>query len=191
MDAWNRALLEDAAKASSAHSSVLLRIAFSALPKFARYVNVVWASSWTPPPPKFETVHINRRTLLHRNFVVHSTTLPAHQSTNVLLHHSSTIFYDSSFSISISHDLVIYTTLIICHICPDTVPPFRLSTLEVLPLPGPCLLGGPLWSHLEVRSCLNGALPIYCGSLRNLFGYKLWHTLDGFANCQDFFWTLH
>ena len=69
-------------------------------------------------------------------------------------------------------------TLIIPHTCPDIVPPFHFSTLEVLPLPGPCLLGDPLWSHLlEVRSCLNSALPIYCGSLRNLFEYKLWHTL--------------
>lgn len=30
---------------------LLFFCAFSALPKFARYVNVVLASSWTPPPP--------------------------------------------------------------------------------------------------------------------------------------------
>ena len=94
----------------------------------------------------------------------------------VLLHHSSQFFY-YSLSITISHDLVVYTTLIIPHTCPDVVPPFHFSTVEVLPLPGSCLLGDPLWSHLlEVRSRLNSALPIYCGSLRNLFGYKLGHT---------------
>ena len=158
---------------------LLFFCAFSALPKFARYVNVVWPCSLGLHPPPSSKRCIST---VEHYCIATSSCIPPPFTCSSANESSTTSFFNLLLllfsSTCISHDLVVSITLIIPHACPDLVPPFHFSTLGVLPVPGPCLLGDPLWSHLlEVRSCLNSALPIYCGSLRNLFGYKLWHPL--------------
>lgn len=118
---------------SSAHSPLP--------PKSARYVNLVLPFLSTP---NFETVHINRQTLLHRNFFLHFHHLTSPTHRHRLLRFIA-FQLTSLLSIDISHDLsVIITPPNYISTCADIGPQFHAVTLEFLLLSGPRLLGDPL-----------------------------------------------